>query len=182
MFFSISCLRNNEFGNSANNTNSQSLYTGLTFFFFCGIQQVLFCLVQCWRTVFSVRRLFPHPRWQPRPARASSKVRKILAEYIPDFSLFRFLCSRCPDDFWEANFVLTVSYWLCVDPPDWVPDEACSSCIACKAPFTVIRRKHHCRSCGKVWWVMSPVGRIHSFICSLSIWWFMYCAPSSFVW
>ncbi|XP_054839585.1 lateral signaling target protein 2 homolog isoform X2 [Eublepharis macularius] len=36
------------------------------------------------------------------------------------------------------------------DPPDWVPDEACSSCTACKAPFTVIRRKHHCRSCGKI--------------------------------
>lgn len=42
-----------------------------------------------------------------------------------------------------------------VDPPDWVPDEACSICIACKAPFTVIRRKHHCRSCGKVRWVTS---------------------------
>lgn len=40
--------------------------------------------------------------------------------------------------------------WLCSDPPDWVPDDACNSCIACKAPFTVIRRKHHCRSCGKV--------------------------------
>ncbi|XP_077202050.1 lateral signaling target protein 2 homolog isoform X2 [Paroedura picta] len=36
------------------------------------------------------------------------------------------------------------------DPPDWVPDEACSCCTACKAPFTVIRRKHHCRSCGKI--------------------------------
>jgi len=36
------------------------------------------------------------------------------------------------------------------DPPDWVPDEVCSYCTACKAPFTVIRRKHHCRSCGKV--------------------------------
>ncbi|XP_053314181.1 lateral signaling target protein 2 homolog isoform X2 [Spea bombifrons] len=36
------------------------------------------------------------------------------------------------------------------DPPDWVPDEACSFCTACKAPFTVIRRKHHCRSCGKI--------------------------------
>uniref|UniRef100_A0A8C8RL52 Lateral signaling target protein 2 homolog n=1 Tax=Pelusios castaneus TaxID=367368 RepID=A0A8C8RL52_9SAUR len=36
------------------------------------------------------------------------------------------------------------------DPPDWVPDEVCSFCTACKAPFTVIRRKHHCRSCGKI--------------------------------
>ncbi|KAG7277312.1 hypothetical protein CRUP_005846 [Coryphaenoides rupestris] len=26
----------------------------------------------------------------------------------------------------------------------------CNSCITCKAPFTVIRRKHHCRSCGKI--------------------------------
>lgn len=39
---------------------------------------------------------------------------------------------------------------LLTDPPDWVPDEVCSYCTACKAPFTVIRRKHHCRSCGKV--------------------------------
>ncbi|XP_037685199.1 lateral signaling target protein 2 homolog isoform X4 [Choloepus didactylus] len=36
------------------------------------------------------------------------------------------------------------------DPPEWVPDEACGLCTACKAPFTVIRRKHHCRSCGKI--------------------------------
>ncbi|XP_048827832.1 lateral signaling target protein 2 homolog isoform X4 [Brienomyrus brachyistius] len=36
------------------------------------------------------------------------------------------------------------------DLPDWVPDEACSYCTTCKAPFTVIRRKHHCRSCGKI--------------------------------
>ncbi|XP_032874274.1 lateral signaling target protein 2 homolog isoform X1 [Amblyraja radiata] len=36
------------------------------------------------------------------------------------------------------------------DPPEWVPDEVCSFCTACKAPFTVIRRKHHCRNCGKI--------------------------------
>ncbi|KAG9338550.1 hypothetical protein JZ751_025608 [Albula glossodonta] len=40
--------------------------------------------------------------------------------------------------------------WMLWDLPDWVPDEACSLCTACKAPFTVIRRKHHCRSCGKI--------------------------------
>lgn len=39
---------------------------------------------------------------------------------------------------------------MVTDPPEWVPDEACGFCTACKAPFTVIRRKHHCRSCGKV--------------------------------
>uniref|UniRef100_A0A4W5QKR9 Lateral signaling target protein 2 homolog n=1 Tax=Hucho hucho TaxID=62062 RepID=A0A4W5QKR9_9TELE len=36
------------------------------------------------------------------------------------------------------------------DLPTWVPDEACSVCTACNAPFTLIRKKHHCRSCGKI--------------------------------
>lgn len=46
-----------------------------------------------------------------------------------------------------------------IDPPEWVPDEACGFCTACKAPFTVIRRKHHCRSCGKVGGVAEVVPR-----------------------
>ncbi|XP_077992008.1 lateral signaling target protein 2 homolog [Glandiceps talaboti] len=36
------------------------------------------------------------------------------------------------------------------EPPPWVPDEECSYCTSCKAPFTVIRRKHHCRNCGMI--------------------------------
>ncbi|CAG0883015.1 unnamed protein product [Cyprideis torosa] len=35
-------------------------------------------------------------------------------------------------------------------PPSWVPDEAAPLCMGCEAPFTVIRRRHHCRNCGKV--------------------------------
>lgn len=34
--------------------------------------------------------------------------------------------------------------------PEWVPDSTCSHCSACRAPFTLLRRRHHCRSCGKV--------------------------------
>lgn len=59
--------------------------------FFCGVQRVLFCVVQCWRTAPSVRRPFHHRKWQPRPARASSKVREILSEFIPNISFFSFL-------------------------------------------------------------------------------------------
>nr|XP_006822524.1 PREDICTED: lateral signaling target protein 2 homolog [Saccoglossus kowalevskii] len=36
------------------------------------------------------------------------------------------------------------------EPPAWVPDENCTYCTSCKVPFTVIRRKHHCRNCGKI--------------------------------
>uniref|UniRef100_A0A8B9S9J4 FYVE-type domain-containing protein n=1 Tax=Apteryx owenii TaxID=8824 RepID=A0A8B9S9J4_APTOW len=34
--------------------------------------------------------------------------------------------------------------------PEWVPDSSCSQCSACHVPFTLLRRRHHCRSCGKV--------------------------------
>ncbi|XP_075297789.1 LOW QUALITY PROTEIN: lateral signaling target protein 2 homolog [Opisthocomus hoazin] len=35
-------------------------------------------------------------------------------------------------------------------PPEWVPDSRCSHCSACRSPFTLLRRRHHCRSCGKI--------------------------------
>ncbi|TFK00586.1 ATP-binding cassette sub-family A member 2 [Platysternon megacephalum] len=34
--------------------------------------------------------------------------------------------------------------------PEWVPDGTCRRCTACRAPFTVLRRRHHCRNCGKI--------------------------------
>ncbi|XP_039629776.1 lateral signaling target protein 2 homolog isoform X3 [Polypterus senegalus] len=35
-------------------------------------------------------------------------------------------------------------------PPTWVPDSACDCCSACRVVFTFLRRRHHCRSCGKI--------------------------------
>ncbi|XP_067391310.1 lateral signaling target protein 2 homolog [Emydura macquarii macquarii] len=34
--------------------------------------------------------------------------------------------------------------------PEWVLDSTCRQCTACHAPFTVVRRRHHCRNCGKI--------------------------------
>uniref|UniRef100_A0A6I8MYZ9 FYVE-type domain-containing protein n=1 Tax=Ornithorhynchus anatinus TaxID=9258 RepID=A0A6I8MYZ9_ORNAN len=35
-------------------------------------------------------------------------------------------------------------------PPAWVPDSSSPCCRACRAPFTFLRRRHHCRSCGQI--------------------------------
>ncbi|XP_031703016.1 lateral signaling target protein 2 homolog isoform X2 [Anarrhichthys ocellatus] len=59
-------------------------------------------------------------------------------------------CALCQETISSSELAAKARDGQFEDPPDWVPDEACNSCIACKAPFTVIRRKHHCRSCGKI--------------------------------
>jgi len=34
--------------------------------------------------------------------------------------------------------------------PEWVPDEKADNCMKCDMKFTVVKRRHHCRACGKV--------------------------------
>lgn len=41
-------------------------------------------------------------------------------------------------------------YSIVQEPPLWVPDHLAPRCMACGALFTVVRRRHHCRNCGKV--------------------------------
>ena len=32
----------------------------------------------------------------------------------------------------------------------WMPDRLCKVCHECELPFTMFRRRHHCRVCGQV--------------------------------
>ncbi|XP_045171881.1 myotubularin-related protein 4-like isoform X2 [Mercenaria mercenaria] len=45
--------------------------------------------------------------------------------------------------------------WDQMDDPEvnvtrWVPDHMVTQCAGCEMQFTVIKRKHHCRNCGKI--------------------------------
>jgi len=33
---------------------------------------------------------------------------------------------------------------------EWVPDSECENCVACGTQFTLLRRRHHCRNCGRI--------------------------------
>ncbi|XP_051942117.1 zinc finger FYVE domain-containing protein 21 [Hippocampus zosterae] len=36
-----------------------------------------------------------------------------------------------------------------LDEPRWVPDKECQKCMQCETKFDFIKRKHHCRRCGR---------------------------------
>jgi len=36
------------------------------------------------------------------------------------------------------------------ESPDWTPDNSSTCCEECFAKFTVFRRRHHCRKCGRL--------------------------------
>lgn len=37
-----------------------------------------------------------------------------------------------------------------LSPPEWAADTSSSVCVSCGAKFTVLRRRHHCRTCGRL--------------------------------
>lgn len=54
--------------------------------------------------------------------------------------------------------------------PIWIPDELEPACSICQSKFTMIKRRHHCRQCGRVvckdcWSVKAPSADIPSKLC-----------------
>ena len=51
---------------------------------------------------------------------------------------------------WRGETINDVLSASTETPPPWIPDNEAPVCMSCKAMFTVVRRRHHCRNCGKV--------------------------------
>ncbi|WFC97271.1 hypothetical protein MBRA1_003938 [Malassezia brasiliensis] len=45
-------------------------------------------------------------------------------------------------------------------PPVWVPDSVAAQCTRCAEPFTLWRRRHHCRLCGHVFCATCSAGAV----------------------
>lgn len=43
-----------------------------------------------------------------------------------------------------------ISAFVSRGDPEWIRDEDTAACTGCGATFTTLRRKHHCRTCGKI--------------------------------
>ena len=35
-------------------------------------------------------------------------------------------------------------------PSIWIPNEKITNCFKCRSEFSLLNRKHHCRSCGRI--------------------------------
>ncbi|XP_046684264.1 myotubularin-related protein 3-like isoform X1 [Homalodisca vitripennis] len=92
------------------------------------------------------------------------KARELALErelHATRLALLQQVCHQCnntgaqerPDD--DGSVCSTEVSWEAVEeqevlPTLWVPDHAVSHCMGCHNQFWLGRRKHHCRSCGKV--------------------------------
>ncbi|OPJ70838.1 lateral signaling target 2-like protein isoform A [Patagioenas fasciata monilis] len=92
------------------------------------------------KTLFEVMATKPETEDKEKQKKANPGLRNAALED----------CALCQESISSSELAAKARDGDFEDPPDWVPDEVCSYCTACKAPFTVIRRKHHCRSCGKI--------------------------------
>ncbi|CAH1783192.1 unnamed protein product [Owenia fusiformis] len=60
------------------------------------------------------------------------------------------LCESILSDEGATNEEVQASRRTVEEPPPWLPDETCPHCTACKIPFNFVKRRHHCRNCGKI--------------------------------
>ena len=92
------------------------------------------------------------------PYHVNDDIQKDLTTYgriaaLPDFSEEKDCCAdgdcrQCERD--DTRGIPATTDIIGISEVAWMPDRLCKTCYSCDAPFTVFRRRHHCRICGQV--------------------------------
>uniref|UniRef100_A0A1I7TIE6 FYVE-type domain-containing protein n=2 Tax=Caenorhabditis tropicalis TaxID=1561998 RepID=A0A1I7TIE6_9PELO len=90
----------------------------------------------------------------------SSEIRKVLkiilqpSEIIPVYEVVNAQVANSQTEGEEtgveAQETLPLPAFMVYPGVRWVPDEDCEQCTACSMPFNFVRRRHHCRNCGRI--------------------------------
>ena len=54
------------------------------------------------------------------------------------------------------------------EPPAWIPDSMAPLCMGCGLAFSLVRRRHHCRSCGRVFCAKCSPNQVTFTLCLLT--------------
>ncbi len=49
-----------------------------------------------------------------------------------------------------SSFNFDMNWWILDGGPQWEPDNSSEYCRGCGKTFSLVRRRHHCRSCGRL--------------------------------
>lgn len=71
-------------------------------------------------------------------------------ESATESSIDEGMCGAVGGEPLDAPLLSPEDLQLGKEPPFWVPDADAACCMQCDFKFTVLKRRHHCRACGKV--------------------------------
>jgi hypothetical protein len=108
------------------------------------------CTLSLWTYLLAKRNEFFNPHYQlwPHVWIPNSQPRRVI--------IWKQWFLRWHHQIWELSWkkknedFSEISAAEALAPPRWMDDEAVKECCGCYRQFNFIRRRHHCRACGKI--------------------------------
>jgi hypothetical protein len=87
------------------------------------------------------------PKYGNPPSQVAADANK---DVVDDASFGTSTTRQCSEETLSTALSEVSEGPLTANSAEWVPDCDAQACYECDMPFTFMRRRHHCRSCGQV--------------------------------